>query len=1471
MTYQLAALRFRSIGERSARFTDLTLDLTAPIGETSLVPSRGTSAPHDSIVWLRNGGGKSSILSLLYAMLLPSANDFMGRSVQRNLTDYIDSGDTAHVIAVWQPREASRTLLGDPEDVLITGVVHEWSDLRRPIQASKERERLKSAFYACFAVPGVIELGTLPFTEEDGRPRHLAGYLDALERLAAPQARQASLAVTDKQYRWGEVLRDRGLDPEIFRTQKQMNHVEGGVEDLFKFASAKEFVDFLLDLTTRPEDVNGVAQRLESVADVLTSKPKKIMERDFCTAAAGDLDRVAEHHGRLAEAATRLDERKAQAGRLAASFVGTIEEATAKSASLEEEREVVQQTLSSANTDKSSANDLAYLYHRQAARLRVHEAEQALKDAEHRVEEATGLVRTWELAEDLAELAELQGRLDQAKTQAEGEEQELAPLRAAADRHAATLVHRLRRLGEEADEEGVTAGSRGEEAKVRADEHDRLARGAQMEHQQAVTDETTAKNALRAMDQRLKAGVDRGHLPSIGVDLAAHLDALRRRRDEHAQSIAALKTSSTERRERRGEIAKRNDELAHEQSEASVRRREAADQQGALSSRLSELVATARLRDLAEATADEPLDLWGEGPALLRRLENALLATDEKRVRARAEQYADQRTIRAQQRDAVLPTSLDAERIERVLAAAGIPAESGWSHLRSLLPADRLVAALDVPDMARLGCGVVVQTGSVADAVRVLDAESAVTTSLVSLYSTADADRLARIANGEATGTAAPAWSRLEPGLVDPALAEAAVRLLKERAQAFEIDDRELQSHRERDDGLRRRLSTFLRDYPAGRLEALQAEIEDLDTKLRGIDAERRRNHEEVRSLDEADHLDESRREALEEKHGRLGASIGWIEELLPVVAERETWQGRREAAVSLIEEAQERAGRHADAALKARLATQQYEADAKAAADQARQYRSEAAALSVDPTDVIDDAVAAVPLDALRRRWQSAAEALRQRAAQSVLADRVRSLTEDVSQARGRLATTVPEERRHAETVLASPQGQEPHLRAAALEQVRREKETAISDRGGVRHKVQESMDRLVAVEKRHRQPPRRALPSVPVTADEADVLALEQENNGQEAQERVTRAESVISEIDAEIARAKNRAGHFTTLLESLPTPSGAPQPPFAADTEAGRASARAMNEVLAKAADTRAAQESELNRAVDALRGTATRFPGVSGPVKDRAAHDAVEILGPHAADLAERLRLRARTLTDEIDAIAADQTIIAETLAHLVKDCFDMLGRAERASRMRTSKGSWAGKKVLRITFDRPNDADLVAYAERVIDQYLGKGLRPEGMPLLKTALHESAGPRGFIVKVLKPTTDDVSTTEDISRLAKWSGGEKLTVCVALYCTLAALRSGGRRDRSGGVLLLDNPIGRASSASLVRLQRDVAAAHGVQLVYTTGVKDPAAVIQFPNVIRLENREGRTRNRRYIVHDETGGVNGVRVARIDRPWGG
>ena len=74
MSWQIAGVRYVSIGERSARLRDLTLDFTDGF------------EPVESIVWLKNGGGKSSMLSLLSAVVLPAARDFTDRAV-RNIAE----------------------------------------------------------------------------------------------------------------------------------------------------------------------------------------------------------------------------------------------------------------------------------------------------------------------------------------------------------------------------------------------------------------------------------------------------------------------------------------------------------------------------------------------------------------------------------------------------------------------------------------------------------------------------------------------------------------------------------------------------------------------------------------------------------------------------------------------------------------------------------------------------------------------------------------------------------------------------------------------------------------------------------------------------------------------------------------------------------------------------------------------------------------------------------------------------------------------------------------------------------------------------------------------------------------------------------------------------------------------------------------------------------------------------------------
>jgi hypothetical protein len=90
------------------------------------------------------------------------------------------------------------------------------------------------------------------------------------------------------------------------------------------------------------------------------------------------------------------------------------------------------------------------------------------------------------------------------------------------------------------------------------------------------------------------------------------------------------------------------------------------------------------------------------------------------------------------------------------------------------------------------------------------------------------------------------------------------------------------------------------------------------------------------------------------------------------------------------------------------------------------------------------------------------------------------------------------------------------------------------------------------------------------------------------------------------------------------------------------------------------------------------------------------------------------------------------------------------------------------------------------------------------------------------------------------MKKQSGGEYLTSAILIYCTLARVRANNRGDRldKTSTLLLDNPIGKASRPKFLELQREVAQAMNIQLIFTTGIDDLEALSIFPNIIRLRN---------------------------------
>ena len=147
-----------------------------------------------------------------------------------------------------------------------------------------------------------------------------------------------------------------------------------------------------------------------------------------------------------------------------------------------------------------------------------------------------------------------------------------------------------------------------------------------------------------------------------------------------------------------------------------------------------------------------------------------------------------------------------------------------------------------------------------------------------------------------------------------------------------------------------------------------------------------------------------------------------------------------------------------------------------------------------------------------------------------------------------------------------------------------------------------------------------------------------------------------------------------------------------------------------------------------------------------------------------------------------------------------------------------------------------------------------------MTWLTDALRDTmrSGPRSgpWRVQVLKPPTDLVLAYRTPDRIPiEYSGGQELTLAVLLYCALAAVRAQNRTsgERPPGALIIDNPFGKASNPTLIRIQQALAAEAGLQLVCATHIDDPNVLASFEGntgrVIRMRNDRDQRRGLQYL----------------------
>ncbi|SCD54084.1 hypothetical protein GA0115241_10361, partial [Streptomyces sp. DpondAA-D4] len=313
-----------------------------------------------------------------------------------------------------------------------------------------------------------------------------------------------------------------------------------------------------------------------------------------------------------------------------------------------------------------------------------------------------------------------------------------------------------------------------------------------------------------------------------------------------------------------------------------------------------------------------------------------------------------------------------------------------------------------------------------------------------------------------------------------------------------------------------------------------------------------------------------------------------------------------------------------------------------------------------------------------------------------------------------------------------------------------------------------------------------------------------------------------------------------------------------------EARQSAAEARRSLRGCAADLSAA-ESSVREASDVLvrHANSTRYEQVRTPARQQIRELPAAALPDHAEKWAAAFAPRLRVLTDELTQLERNRDSIVDRLRGLVESALATLRSAQRLSRLPEGLGEWSGQEFLRIRFEEPDQATLTERLGEVIDAAThaalkkNSDLRRDGMSLLLRGVEAALRPKGIAVEILKPDAVLRAQRVPVGQMGDvFSGGQLLTAAIALYCTMAALRGNDRgrdRHRHAGTLFLDNPIGRANATYLLELQRAVADALGVQLLYTTGLFDTTALAEFPLVIRLRNDADLRAGLKYISVEE------------------
>ncbi|MET9927801.1 MULTISPECIES: hypothetical protein [unclassified Streptomyces] len=1548
--YELSRVRLYSIGPAGARYADTVLDLRG-VGEPVPNPAPAQAEFFEDepvgpprrpapagVLFLENGGGKSVLLKLIFSVMLPGHRNTLGGASSGVLRKFLLADDCGHVALEWQ-----HTLTGE---CVVVGKVSEW----RGRQVSNDPRKFAEAWYSFRPGPG-LSLDSLPVAEATavgrpaegvsgarGRRRTMKGFRDALVD-AGKFYQHLDVHWEEIHDRWNEHLGELGLDPELFRYQREMNADEGEAAGLFAVKKDSDFTDLLLRAVTDTRDTDGLADLVSGFGNKLGRRAELTAERDF---TAGSVDLL----GRIVEATeTRARSRDIHAAAerrtrtLARRLSARGAEERGRTAELAERVTAAAHTVTEAESTRGRrsliAAELAYRH----ASLALAAAEKSAAAGRKELADARTLHAAWQAAEAVLRHRAAADRSARVAAAIREAERDAAPALAARATAAAELVRALHTAAEDGERVANEQEERSETLQATGERAHRDATVAATEAQRARSEAGHLRQRLAEVEQETGEAVQAGWLDNTAPDADPARAALAAS-DAEQSAVAAWDTA----REAARTAADQAREASAAESRAELAAARAADGAKAAEqsyedelSAAESIAADPRLADLlglptgtgvphprrgageeapggaqreaartgpqsdGTATGVSPTDASPDSAVALADqtttlhqpltaqefdrsadelrdlLDQSVTAAERRLFDLRTAAADDARILGALGEGGLLPPGPDVLATVEYLGEHGIPALPGWRYLAQAVdPADHAAVLAARPELVD---GVVITDPDAHTRAReVLGSAALLPRSAVAVGTAA-----ALLAPVPDPGTGSDAQHDgvflvpPNPAMHDEHAADEERHALRSRAAARDEDIRTLTARLSADRALASRIGSWRADCPPGMLTELAEAAATARTAAESAEAVLAEARTARAEADEAAadtaRVREERQEAAQRARRVADALAGLAHRL----RERARWQVRLRELVDEAAESEARAAVCLDLARSAdedRRAAQRAGDDARRTARALRAERAEiAGAPEILPEP--DETKPRTALPTLREAYRAASQLYEKVGVGADLRAEQARAESDESAALAELDRLTNKVRTRAAQLLEGTDGADGPSRQAAAARAESHVqllETRASTASEQLGRYRGEAERLAPDDER---PHHTELPDelVPADADQAQTLLRTATGELASATAALDTARAAHSELLHAHRTAEDSAGGFDEtaallrdLLRDHGTEDGTEGPdPYPGTLEEARHSAAEARRSLRGCSTDLSAAESAVREASDILvrHANSTRYEQVRTPARQQIRELPASALPEHARKWADAFAPRLRVLTDELVQLERNRDSIVDRLRGLVESALATLRSAQRLSQLPEGLGEWSGQEFLRIRFEEPDQATLTERLGEVIDEAThaalkkNSDLRRDGMSLLLRGVEAALRPKGIAVEILKPDAVLRAERVPVGQMGDvFSGGQLLTAAIALYCTMAALRSNDRgrdRHRHAGTLFLDNPIGRANATYLLELQRAVSDALGVQLLYTTGLFDTTALAEFPLVIRLRNDADLRAGLKYISVEE------------------